>query len=75
MPLSNAQGNHCFAHFWPKLFAGIKSQETRQRIREESSRAIKETVAQTQKRGCVVDLCDGAFLRLDFLVTFGSSQK
>jgi hypothetical protein len=37
--------------------------------------AKQEAVAQTQKRGRVLDLCGGAFLRLDLLVTFGSSQK
>jgi hypothetical protein len=35
----------------------------------------KGAVALTQKRGRVVDMCGGAFLRLDLLVTFGSSQK
>ncbi|WCT11846.1 hypothetical protein [Mucilaginibacter jinjuensis] len=35
----------------------------------------KKAVARTQKRGRVVELCGGAFLRLDLLVTFGSSQK
>jgi hypothetical protein len=50
-----------------------KKQEEKQE--KESIRTIKEAVAQTQKRGRVVDLCGGAFLRLDLLVTFGSSQK
>jgi len=68
-----------FCPLWPKLFADdekearIKNQEVYNNM--VTSGQSKEAVAQTQKRGRVVGLCGGAFLRLDLLVTFGSSQK
>ncbi|NCD71579.1 hypothetical protein [Mucilaginibacter agri] len=49
--------------------------ETLREYEIKSIRQSKRVVAQTQKRGRAQASCGGAFLRLDLLVTFGSSQK
>jgi hypothetical protein len=69
--------------FSPLLAEAVCRREEKQELRvkkqvkkleKNTSGQSKGAVAQTQKRGRVVDLCGGAFLRLDLLV-FGSSQK
>ncbi|WCT12647.1 hypothetical protein [Mucilaginibacter jinjuensis] len=71
---TSTQGRHVLPAFGRSCLSEKESQESRVKKQDQSQKRealgqSKEAVARTQKRGRGVDVCGGAFLRLDVIHT------